>query len=155
MRSLARWRLPRAKPESLKEVPLAGSTRQDRFTLAELAAHRGRTVEAVLADSIAAYLERSNYNNPGEVKKTLERIGIDDHTLAVDFAQLGHLMDRRHWIVHRADENQNQGRGHHQAQSIDVSTVQLWTQAVRDLVSETGRAARAANATLHNDVADA
>ena len=59
LRQLIRWYWPsRGSEEALDKVALLGLTPQGRpkaFLLGKLAAHRGKTVDAVLAESVDAY----------------------------------------------------------------------------------------------------
>jgi hypothetical protein len=40
-------------------------------------------------------------------------------------------MRRRHWIVHRADRNQESGSGQHSVRSLGRGSVEIWLNAVR------------------------
>src|SRR5438874_2815679 len=65
IRGLAAARLPTSSAEVLAEIPVklkGGSATAMKVTLGDLAAHRGRSIDDVIAESIGAYLERSNYN---------------------------------------------------------------------------------------------
>lgn len=136
LRSAEELKLPRANKASfdaIKFVPLGGTYKEakEKFNLVDLAEYRGQTVDDVFSKAIDVYLERSNYNNIGEVKGTLMRIGIDTSFLSrADSGTLESMMKRRHWIVHRADRNPMSGRGHHAAQSIGVKLIEDWIVAV-------------------------
>jgi len=135
VRSLAQWQWPHAARESLASLPLAGSsdTRRTKFTMAELALHRGKSVDEVIAQSVADHLERSNYNDPGEIARVLASLGRDTTTVERSARWIGPMMKRRHWIVHRADRNIATGRGHHETQSIGHDTVKTWLEHVDQL----------------------
>lgn len=138
-RSLARERLPFAQPASLDAIPLAGTgiARAEKFTLAAVAKFKGQTVDELVEDSIAEYLDRSSYNHPGELKRLVSDLGVDATTIHADWDTVGAMMDRRHWIVHQADRNPNRGqRGHQRAKSLGEWKVRVWIEAVRDLVEE-------------------
>ena len=79
LRGLAEWKLPTAPATSLDRIPLAGSGKpKERFALVDLAEFRGQTVDAVIAQSVDAYLERSSYNHPGEIARTyLAKIEVE------------------------------------------------------------------------------
>jgi hypothetical protein len=130
LRSLAEWKLPMASPESLAEIPLAGTKRGTRVGLQELAGFRGRTVDEVIADSVKEHLEKSNDNHPGDVKSTLEQIGLDPRIVDGYSAELAAMMTRRHWIAHRADRNTRRGAGHHPTKSLPSLAVSRWIDAV-------------------------
>jgi len=99
----------------------------------ELAAHRGRTVDEVIQESIGVYLERSNFNHPGEVKGVVEGCGGDPTVVDAHKRWVGPMMERRHWIVHRADRNYTQGRGQHGVRSLGRGTVERWIAEVEKL----------------------
>jgi hypothetical protein len=78
LRSLAEWKLPTALATSVERIPLGGTDRgQERFTRVDLAGYRGRSVDSVIAQSIAGYLERSSYNHPGDIGELLGKISVD------------------------------------------------------------------------------
>jgi hypothetical protein len=144
LRSVEELLLPGASKDSfgaLKFLPETGSGKdgvatvkdaKEKFSLVELADYRGRTVDDVIAKAIDFHLERSNYNNIGELKAALDRVGINNRvweTPAVA-ASLAAMMTRRHLIAHRADRNPMSGRGHHLAQSVSVPLVNGWTTVV-------------------------
>jgi len=132
LRSLLEWKLPTAPPEHLKDVPLEGKEARSKFTLDDLAAHRGRTVDDLIARSVSASLEESNFNHPGEIERVLERIGLPKNLLDSYRDKLGPMMKRRHWIVHRADRNRASGIGHHPALSLQQAAVEDRCRALED-----------------------
>lgn len=134
LRSTLLWKLPTASPENLKDVPLLGHEPRSKYTMEDLARHRGLSVDEVVARSVAATLERSNFNDEADVASVLGKCGIstaDRKKLLDTYApDLTAMMGRRHWIVHRADQNQAQGIGHFAARSLHPDTVRTWLKAV-------------------------
>jgi hypothetical protein len=130
LRSLLEWKLPQASAHHLKDIPLEGKKPRTSFTLDELAAYRGTTVDDLIKRSVSASLEESNFNHPGEVDRVLDRIGLPRATLDPYRGKLGPMMQRRHWIVHRADRNTASGRGHHSARPLQQTTVETWRRAL-------------------------
>ncbi|MFZ5761624.1 MAG: HEPN domain-containing protein [Thermodesulfobacteriota bacterium] len=125
LRSLAYWKLPTAPATALENIPFVGGT-ATKITLGILSSQRGKSVDDVIKESVHANLERSNYNNAKEICSLLESIGLNTLTVQPYLQQLEDAMRRRHQIVHRADANQNAGRGHHQVTSIAPKTVDGW-----------------------------
>lgn len=125
LRSLAYWKLPSASPAVLEKIAMIGGS-NTKFHLGNLAAHRGKTVEQVIKESVDAYLERSNYNNCDEVTGLLGSIGLNIAPLQSYLPALESSMKRRHQIVHRADANPNIGRGRHKVTSISPKTLDDW-----------------------------
>jgi len=131
LRSLLEWKLPQAAAVHLKDVPLTGKKPRSTFTLDDLAPFRGKSVDDLIARSVLENLERSNFNDPGEVEGVLERIGLPRVLLDPYRDKLGPMMKRRHWIVHRADRNTATGRGHHAAGTLQQAAVEAWSEALR------------------------
>lgn len=138
LRSLLVWRAPLGTKEQLDEYPLAGSKQKNgvNFKLGSLAAHREKTVEALIAQSIQEYLEQfASYNDLGEVKRALQVCGIEYSTLeSNDFGHLPAMISRRHKIVHKADRNDAQtGKGNHQTASIGLGHLNAYVESVKSL----------------------
>jgi hypothetical protein len=131
LRSLLEWKLPTAQASYLKDVPLAGKKPRSAYTLEDLALFRGSTVDDLISRSVADHLDRSNFNDPGEVCAVLERIGLLPSLLDPYRGKIGPLMKRRHWIVHRADRNTATGSGQHAALGLQKATVETWLNAVK------------------------
>ena len=131
LRGLAEWKLPTAPAASLERIPLVGPGKpREKFTLADLAAFRGQTVDAVIALSVEGFLERSSYNHPGEIAELPGKIEVD-HAIPEEMRnRLAVMMSRRHLIAHRADRNFNTGKGHQKARSISAAVVKGWFKAV-------------------------
>ena len=136
LRSLAYWKLPAAPANVLENVPLVGGTAL-KFNLGGLAAHRGKSVDELIKESTDASLERSNYNNPGEVTSLLQALGLNTAPLVAFMSTLDQAMKRRHQIVHRADANPNPqpGRGNHRVASITPLTLDGWTTNTEQFVA--------------------
>ncbi|MFN7756049.1 MAG: hypothetical protein ACK50B_15695 [Betaproteobacteria bacterium] len=139
LRSLAYWKLPGAQAAVLDQIPIVGGT-AIKVSLGTLSAHRGKTIDQLIKASTDASLERSNYNNPSEVSALLQSVGLSTAPLAPYMAILEDAMQRRHRIVHRADENPNAGRGNHRVASISPQTLDAWianTEGfVRDVLAQ-------------------
>ncbi|TFW17554.1 hypothetical protein [Duganella callida] len=125
LRSLAYWKLPTAAAGELDKIPFAGGTAM-KISLGSLSAHSGKTVSAVIKESVDASLERSNYNNSTEVCGLLISIGLDTVPVQPYLSTLELAMARRHQIVHRADANPAGGKGNHSVASISTATLGAW-----------------------------
>ena len=68
-----------------------------------------------------------------DVVLALERSGIELDVLSPFARDIYVLMQRRHWIVHRADRNDRSGPGHHEARSISLSNVRNWRAHVEPM----------------------
>lgn len=133
LRMMAQERLPTAAPELLATIPLpVGTQRKQRFDLAALAlpAYRSLQVQELIDLAVREYLERANYNHPGDIRSLLEQVELDPNLLTPYSGHIGAMNSRRHLIVHRADVNDATGRGHHPARSLARQTVKEWLTAV-------------------------
>lgn len=126
LRSLAYWKLPMTGANVLDQFPLVGNAPAMKFSLGALVSLRGKSVDEVIKNSVDAQLERSNYNNTGEVARLLTQIALNIAAVESTFSELDELMSRRHQIVHRADIDATGGRGNHKIRSIGVATVNRW-----------------------------
>lgn len=114
-------------------VVIGPDDRKQKITLADLLHHRGASVEDVIRVSIDAHLDRSSFNNLGELKAALTRSGLSPTLVAKHAPTLAAMMARRHQIVHRADRHDGAGPGHHAAASLGQETVRAWIGAVEEL----------------------
>lgn len=131
LRSLSYWKLPGAQKDTIDKIPLVGSKGgAAKFLLGELVAHKGKTIDDLIKESVNQYLERSNYNNVEEIAILLSSIGIDPINVNGEFSVLTELMSRRHQIVHRADIDISGGQGNHKVRSISVVIVNKWIESV-------------------------
>lgn len=101
---------------------------KDKISMSELAKHREKTVEQLIGERIEAYLENSNFNNVEDLVDALKRVGLPTTLLDPHQANLTALMQRRHWIVHRADQKRDTGTLR--------ETVQDWKEAVTKVCGE-------------------
>lgn len=136
LRSIEMWKLPGASEERLSQVALAETKgRAEKFALGKLAAHRGKTVDALITESVTEHLERSNYNDTTDISAVLQLADVVVAEVNGQFSQLDVLMKRRHHIVHRADENETSGQGQFQTRSISTVAVNRWIEAVEQFAS--------------------
>lgn len=138
-RGLVAWKFPGAAEGVLNDVPLVGIAdhgRPEKFFLGKLAAHRAKTVQEVINDSVNAYLSNFTVNNVGDVSGILARVGVAPADVNAEFPVLTELFARRHHIVHQADRNEEPGRGQHRARGINVNTVTAWVDATERFVGQ-------------------
>ncbi|WP_258187045.1 HEPN domain-containing protein [Chromobacterium haemolyticum] len=137
-RSIAAQRLPTASSDVLAEIPFTGQKgRAKPVHLGELSSHRSKTVEQLIQESVAQYLEGFTVNNGPEIDAYLKKIGIENPVAfrqPLSFHALCGAIKRRHHIVHQADKNPEGGRGHHAAQPLGRDTVEEWIAVVEQFV---------------------
>ncbi len=134
LRSLAEWKLPTAEPGALEAVPLSGTSdpRRRRFSMTELAKHRGSTVNEIVRESVRFYLERSSYNDVGQIRRLIEMCGGDPNVVNEVSRWVGPMLRRRHWIVHRADRSTTTTL-EHEPQPLAREIVEMWFAKVEQL----------------------
>src|SRR5213594_299135 len=106
LRTAARQRLATAKSDVLEHIPLIGtsrSSRAEKFNLGALDAHRGKTVDQLLHESVGDYLGRQSFGSVADVERILSQMGLDTAPFKSLFPSLNQMMKRRHRIVHEAD----------------------------------------------------
>ena len=136
LRSALEWKWPQTTArDHLADIPLVGH-RKPKVDLADLLPHRGEMIDDVIRRSIEAQLERSNFNNVGEVKSALQRAGLDPALVTPYQARLASMIGRRHNIVHHADRHDSVGPGRHAAGSLARSVVTIWVDAVDALCTD-------------------
>jgi len=133
LRSIALERWPSAGSQVLDSIALVGSSpsgRPEKFFLGALAAHRKKSVGAVVKESIEAHLGRLTFNNIADIANHVVSLGADVDKVKKTFPRLGELMKRRHHIVHQGDRNERRGSGHHTFRSISRTDLDQWALAV-------------------------
>ncbi len=132
-RSVAAWKLPLGSETVLNEVPLVGSekSRPEKFWLGKLAAHRSKTVQQLIDESVESYLNMFTVSSVGDIVGFCNKIGVRADEINAQFPALSEMMERRHHIVHKADLKENAGQGNSQARSLSTVTVEGWVTAVR------------------------
>jgi len=135
LRSLELLVLPAAARDEIDRVPLKGlGIHGQKFQMGDLAPYRGITVDDLLQQSIAEYLERRSYNSSTEVDAAIRRLRVDPAPVRHLYPDLEEMISRRHHIVHQADRHDVHGHGHHKAKSIGLSMMRRWISCVRTLV---------------------
>ena len=131
----ARW--PAATDAELfRRVPfvLPDERRPEKLSVGELAEHlRGKTVAEVVTDAVEGVLARASFNDIDDLVLALGRAGIERTVLERHAAVVYIVMQRRHWVVHRADRNTRSGRGHHETRSVRVAEFRRWRVHVEAL----------------------
>lgn len=133
LRTLGRHRLGRADDAALEAIQNAlGSRNQPyRFTLRELANHRGKSIDAFVDDTIGIYLSTKSFSSTSEVSAFLPMIGLDVRDFADLYPYLSELMTRRHEIVHTADLDRHDVSEPRAFVVDDAAALEVWASTIR------------------------
>lgn len=139
LRSVGIWKLPSLGETALNDVALVGlgeTGRAEKFLLGKLAAHRAKTVQVLIDESVVAAMNRISFNNTTDIAVHLERVGLEPQVFQGHFPTLASMIERRHHIVHQADRNDQPGHGQFRARSLGIQTVNAWAAATTGFVTE-------------------
>lgn len=133
MRTIIRHEFPRHRREMLDKIPLVGiaqSGNPEKFFLGRLAEHSGKTIDSVIEESLAAYLERTSFTSSNDLVYWLSVLGVEPNTTQHLLPKIEAMMKRRHHIVHRGDKSDSVGPGTQYARSLSAKVVQDWNTTV-------------------------
>jgi hypothetical protein len=137
LRSIAAWKLPTLGESALNEVPLVGmgeAGRAEKFFLGKLAAHRAKSVQQLIDESVRAAMNRMSFNNTSDIAGLIGRVGVEPQLFQVHFPALSIMIERRHHIVHQADRNELLGIGQFRDRSLSVETINAWSSSTGQFV---------------------
>jgi hypothetical protein len=132
--------LPLSSAERLSSISLPGFPRGSKFTLGDLVAHRGITIDALISRSVEDDLRKRSFSSLAQVLGVLRDGGIQLRERRVPAKTLQRLMERRHRIVHEADEVPERRPADHAPRAISRRQVNAWIRAVEQFVREVDRA---------------
>ncbi len=107
VRQIARLKIIDASAAVLKKIPLVDTRQGSKFTLDQLIAYRGQSIDDVLQASIDYYLDRFSIRTFGDIEIMLDSLEIDRLVIEPYKKYLSPLILRRHKIVHESDRDDN------------------------------------------------
>lgn len=130
LRELAINLLPHASETVLNEIPLAGSGagRAEKFYLGKLRPHEKKSVQELIEESIREHFGSSNFGNIREISNLLRALDLESDEVKTQYPVLAAMMDRRHQIVHRADNVASPAAK--APRPIDAALVEEWRQGL-------------------------
>lgn len=133
-RSVLGYVLPKICTEDdLKNMSFVGSAgnHKDKITLGGLINFRDKTVDQLITESIQESLSFTSFNNYQDIVSWSKKIKIDLSTFN-DQEKLNKLIQRRHKIVHEADNAKNDDT--YALTPIKENSVEDWIGVVCNLV---------------------
>ena len=135
LRAIQILKLPNTDSVMLNEVWL-DQTRMAKFSMKDIFNHRNITVQKLIEDSVKNYLNHQGYNSTNDICQVINSCDLEvTEDIRNLFTSINELMLRRHHIIHRADKNENRGRGHHKYKSLNLSKVREWISSIDSLTS--------------------
>jgi hypothetical protein len=140
LRGIMREKLPDAEKIVLNDVPLLGTRkggRPEKFYLGELKPFMGKKISQLIKESVNEYLGFITFNDTTEIMSRLESIKIsyDDSEINV-LSSISEIIERRHNIVHQADNNPETKQGSFHALAINQSTLEGWIEAASKFIDK-------------------
>lgn len=138
LRSIASVLLPYSDEATLNVIPLvgtSGSGRAEKFFLGKLAAHREKSVLALIKESVDEHLLHATYNDTSQIATLLKSLDVALDKVQDGFPVLDALIKRRHQIVHRADRSQPTQDPQEKVQQISAETVEEWIAVATSFVA--------------------
>jgi RiboL-PSP-HEPN len=130
--------IPSGEEDALNKISLIGSSdspRPEKFFLGKLAKHRGKMVDQLIHECVAAHLQKVSFNNTTDICQLLESAGIRSDKFKDSYPSLGELMARRHQIVHHADLLPSDEKFERDAAPIEASKVTEWYHTTMNFMS--------------------
>lgn len=118
----------------LKNFSFAGSNgkHKEKISVGDLLEYRGQTVDNLIYNSISEELDTTSFNNFYDIASWAEKAKIDISSFK-EQDTIAQLIDRRHRIVHEADNNR--GDTEYALKPIKEKSVRDWISCVCELVS--------------------
>ena len=156
LRSAAREHWPVEDARALVEIPLIGTAggRKPSFHLGDLAAHLSLSVRELVAESVSAHLDRTSYNNPGQIRNLMATLGVPESLLEPYAPSLAIMMSRRHWIAHQADLASAVEDAAGRPRPIDSKILGRWIVAVEQFGADFLSPPRAKTLTFRTGATD-
>jgi hypothetical protein len=115
----------------LDKISLLGMPgRAEKFFLSNLAAHRGKTVNQLIAESVEAHLNKRSFSNTDDISQLLESVGVPINEVGKYYQSLSELMRKRHDIVHTGDLKPTDKPGERDTKLIDPNKIKEWSEII-------------------------
>ena len=116
---------------ALDEIP----SRKEKYTLKDLATHRGKTIEQVINESIDQYLRTLSFNNTTDIANGLKKIQLPSQTVEQYYSNLNDMIQRRHQIVHEGDLKRIRGSSL-EFEPVDLDKLLAWIDSTAKFFTE-------------------
>ena len=95
-----------------------------------MAAHRGKTVDDLIQESVESYLSKQSFGSCADVEEILRQMGLETKPFKYFYPYLDGMMKRRHRIVHEGDLPSPQDTSTPPWTFVDLFQLSLWNLAV-------------------------
>jgi hypothetical protein len=100
-----------------------------------LAQFRGKSIDEIIHQSVAEHSEKSTFNSATEIISLLESSGLFvNEGLKENLDELQEMIQRRHYIVHRADRVKDCVSGAYMPQAIEEGQGRRWVDTTSNFM---------------------
>ena len=137
-RNVLREALPRiCTQEDLQKISFITKEGKhiEKLAVSSLVQYRGKNIDDLIADFIGDTLDSTSFNNYSDIINWAQKIKVDLSAFTAQ-EKIEKLIQRRHKIVHEADNNKtDKMKSEYSLTPIKEYIVKEWLDAVQDLVS--------------------
>lgn len=113
-----------------------GKSSVKKYTLSEFWDVKDKPVIMIVEEALRDKVSYMTFNDYSQIVASLATVGINLSTNFNPDGIIDNYINRRHKIVHEADNNSAHGPGNYRATSINANTLSAWIKAANDLVSD-------------------
>lgn len=113
-----------------------GKSSVRKYTLGEFWEVKDKSVIMIVEEALRDKVSYMTFNDYSQIVASLSTVGIKLSTNFNPDGIIDNYINRRHKIVHEADNNSVHGPGNYKATSINANTLTAWINAVNALVDD-------------------
>lgn len=113
-----------------------GKSSVKKYTLSEFWDVKDKPLIMIVEEALRDKVSYMTFNDYSQIVASLATVGINLSTNFNPDGIIDNYINRRHKIVHEADNNSAHGPGNYRATSINANTLSAWIKAANDLVSD-------------------
>ena len=113
-----------------------GKSSVRKYALGEVWEVKDKSVIMIVEEALRDKVSYMTFNDYSQIVASLSTVGIKLSTNFNPDGIIDNYINRRHKIVHEADNNSVHGPGNYKATSINANTLTAWINAVNALVDD-------------------